>query len=55
MFNLLIGLIKPDFGRVLIGFQVNKFEHAELLKHLKSLNYNFYEESSNTAYKLFLQ
>ena len=44
-----------DFGRVLIGFQVNRFEHAKLLKHLKSLNYNFYEESSNTAYKLFLQ
>ena len=44
-----------DFGRVLIGFQVNRLEHAKLLKHLKSLNYNFHEESSNTAYKLFLQ
>ena len=44
-----------DFGRVLIGFQVIKSDYHKLLKHLKSLNYDFYEESTNTAYKLFLK
>ena len=44
-----------DFGRVLIGFQVDKSEHKKLLKHLQSINYDFYEESANIAYKLFLK
>ena len=43
-----------DFGRVLIGFQINNGEKNNLLKHLQSLNYEFFEETDNQAYKLFL-
>tara|TARA_B100000029_G_C17554324_1_gene951207 strand:- start:53 stop:1642 length:1590 start_codon:yes stop_codon:yes gene_type:complete len=42
------------FGRVLVGLQINNQEKPALLRHLNSLNYEFSEETSNNAYKLFL-
>ncbi len=43
-----------DFGRVLIGIQVESSELNNLLKHLNGLNYEFFEETHNRAYELFL-
>ena len=43
-----------DFGRVLIGIQVDPNELNLLLKHLHRLNYEFFEETDNKAYELFL-
>ena len=43
-----------DFGRVLIGFQAPVSEKKLLVKHLNSLNYEFFEETYNKAYNLFL-
>ena len=44
-----------DFGRVLIGLQIEEAQVSKLLKHLNSLNYEFFEETYNDAYKLFLR
>ena len=44
-----------DFGRVLIGLQIEEVQVSKLLKHLNSLNYEFFEETYNDAYKLFLR
>ena len=43
-----------DFGRVLIGIQVEPKDLSRLLRHLKTLNYEFFEETTNKAYHLFL-
>tara|TARA_B100001996_G_C18637275_1_gene584182 strand:- start:28 stop:1554 length:1527 start_codon:yes stop_codon:yes gene_type:complete len=43
-----------DFGRVLIGFQTKDSERQQLLRHLNSLHYEFFEETYNKAYNLFL-
>ncbi len=43
-----------DFGRVLIGFQAPVSDKKLLVKHLNSLNYEFFEETYNKAYNLFL-
>jgi threonine dehydratase len=43
-----------DFGRVLIGIQVEPKDLSRLLRHLKTLNYEFFEETNNKAYHLFL-
>ena len=43
-----------DFGRVLIGIQVCSEEEQALLKHLNKLNYEFFDETYNKAYNLFL-
>ena len=43
-----------DFGRVLIGIQVCSEEEQVLLKHLNKLNYEFFDETYNKAYNLFL-
>ena len=43
-----------DFGRVLIGIQVDPKEVKLLLKHLNKLDYEFFEETYNKAYNLFL-
>ena len=43
-----------DFGRVLIGIQVESSQLTKFLKHLESLNYEFFEETQNKAYDLFL-
>ncbi|GAB1262859.1 threonine ammonia-lyase, biosynthetic [Aurantivibrio plasticivorans] len=42
------------FGRVLVGLQVPKAQQAELKRFLADLNYPFWDESENPAYKLFL-
>ena len=44
-----------DFGRVLIGLQAQESELGSLEKHFKKLNYKFYNESQNSAYKQFLK
>ena len=43
-----------DFGRVLIGFHASDSDKKPLIKHLNSLDYEFFEESYNKAYNLFL-
>ena len=43
-----------DFGRVLIGIQSDPKELSILRKHLNTLNYEFFEETDNKAYELFL-
>ena len=43
-----------DFGRVLIGIQSDPEELDKLRKHLNTLNYEFFEETDNKAYELFL-
>jgi threonine dehydratase len=44
-----------DFGRVLIGLQVEENELASLERHFSSLKYEFYNESGNVAYRQFLK
>jgi len=44
-----------DFGRVLVGIQVNKDQKADFNHFLESLEYDWKEESDNPAYQLFLQ
>ena len=44
-----------DFGRVLIGLQAKESELGSLEKHFRNLNYKFYDESQNSAYKQFLK
>jgi len=43
-----------DFGRVLIGIQVPDDDLFEFKQFLSNLNFSFYEETDNPAYKLFL-
>ena len=43
-----------DFGRVLVGMQVPKAEHAEFQEFLNGLGYRYWNESENPAYRLFL-
>ena len=43
------------FANVLIGIQDHKSSSKSLNDHLKELDYEFYEETSNSAYKTFLQ
>ncbi|HEX9625918.1 MAG TPA: threonine ammonia-lyase, biosynthetic [Acidiferrobacterales bacterium] len=43
-----------DFGRVLVGMQVPPGEKAKFQKFLDNLGYEYSDESSNPAYKLFL-
>ena len=43
-----------DFGRVLIAFQADSKDKKQLMKHLNSLEYEFFEETYNKAYGLFL-
>ena len=43
-----------DFGRVLVGIQVEQDDIKSLLGHLNTLNYEFFEETYNKAYNLFL-
>ncbi|MCK5726552.1 MAG: threonine ammonia-lyase, biosynthetic [Thiotrichaceae bacterium] len=44
-----------DFGRVLVGIQVEESEQAEFRQLLDNLEYDWKEESNNPAYQLFLQ
>jgi threonine dehydratase len=43
-----------DYGRVLAGVQVPKNERGEFEKHLDTLAYNYWPETDNPAYRLFL-
>ena len=43
-----------DFGRVLVGIQIEDKDVNLLLKHLNKLNYEFFEETYNKSYHLFL-
>ena len=43
-----------DFGRVLVGMQVPRGEKAAFRAFLKQLNYRYWEETANPAYRLFL-
>ncbi len=43
-----------DFGRVLMGIQSNPDAVGKLKAHLNTLNYEFFEETTNKAYELFL-
>ena len=42
------------FGRVLVGLQVPKDERKLVEQSLQELNYRFWEETDNEAYKMFL-
>jgi len=43
-----------DHGRVLAGIEVPKAERQEFLLHLNDLHYPYTDESSNSAYRMFL-
>jgi threonine dehydratase len=43
-----------DYGRVLAGIQVPKADRALFLQHLQELHYSYADESTNTAYRMFL-
>lgn len=43
-----------DYGRVLAGMQVPPNEQAEFAEFLQNLGYNYWDETQNPAYKLFL-
>jgi threonine dehydratase len=43
-----------DYGRILAGIDVPDEKSATLEAHLKDLGYNYWEESDNPAYSIFL-
>jgi threonine dehydratase len=43
-----------DFGRVLAGIQVPDRDMEDFLAHLKSTGYEFWDESANSTYRMFL-
>lgn len=43
-----------DYGRIVVGIQVPPDEMSEWQVFLDSLNYQYWDESNNPAYKLFL-
>jgi threonine dehydratase len=43
-----------DFGRVLVGMQVPRGEKTAFRAFLKQLNYRYWDETGNPAYRLFL-
>ncbi len=42
------------YGRVLVGMQVPKSEHKDVDAFLDEINYHYWDETDNGAYKLFL-
>jgi threonine dehydratase len=44
-----------DVGRVLVGLQVPKRDHAAFGRFLRELGYDYSDESRNPAYRLFLK
>lgn len=42
------------FGRVLVGMQVPKSERAQVKKFLTQINYPFWDETDNEAYRFYL-
>lgn len=43
-----------DYGRVLVGIQINDGDEAEYHDFLQGLGYRWWEETDNPAYRLFL-
>jgi threonine dehydratase len=43
-----------DYGRVLVGMQVPKADMRAFRTFLSQLNYRYWEETDNPAYRLFL-
>jgi len=43
-----------DYGRVLAGVQVTEAERGAFDQHLQNLDYPYWDESQNSAYRLFL-
>ncbi|MEM7612981.1 MAG: threonine ammonia-lyase, biosynthetic [Pseudomonadota bacterium] len=43
-----------DFGRVLAGIQVDAHQRDELDSHLAGLHFDYWDETDNPAYRLFL-
>jgi threonine dehydratase len=44
-----------DYGRILMGIQVDKADHKEFRKFLNQLDFPHWEETDNKAYELFLK
>jgi threonine dehydratase len=44
-----------DVGRILVGLQIPKNERAALAKFLKTLGYEYVDETNNPAYRMFLK
>ena len=44
-----------DVGRIMVGLQVPLKEAVDFNSFLKSLGYNYINETKNTAYNLFLK
>ena len=44
-----------NFGRILMGFQVDRGELTEVNAFLKSLKLPYWDETDNDAYALFLK
>ncbi len=44
-----------DYGRILMGIQVDSSEHKDFKQFLKQLNFPSWEETDNRAYQLFLK
>jgi len=44
-----------DVGRILVGLQIPKNERAAFAKFLKTLGYEYVDETNNPAYRMFLK
>ena len=44
-----------DVGRILVGLQIPKNERATFAKFLKTLGYEYVDETNNPAYRMFLK
>lgn len=44
-----------DYGRILMGIQVDKNEQSDFRRFLSGLDFPFWEETDNRAYQLFLK
>lgn len=44
-----------DFGRVLVGLEVGKYDYVAFQAFLTNLGYNNYDETKNEAYTQFLR
>ncbi len=44
-----------DYGRILMGIQVDRQEHKAFHQFLVGLDFHFHEETNNRAYQLFLK
>jgi threonine dehydratase len=44
-----------DYGRVLVGIEVPSASSAEFQMHLDQLNFAYWEETENPAYRIFLR